>query len=75
MSGILVYIQTTETHCTPNTEWLTLHLFASVGASRIVWEFESSHSAQVAIQALNYVTFAELQNHMARGRQLPNQAP
>ena len=39
-----------------------LHLFVPVGASRVVWEFEISYSAEVSIQTLTYIPFADLQN-------------
>ena len=36
-----------------------LHLFVSVDASRIIWEFEFCNSVEVLIQTATYLPFAE----------------
>ena len=46
---------------TPNTERLTLGLFMSVDPSRVVWEFQNSHSAEVTLQTVTCLCFAGLQ--------------
>ena len=44
-----------------NTERLPLGLFMSVDASCVISEFQISHSAEVTLQTVTYICFAELQ--------------